>query len=56
MDANARPQIAAINELVKRFSGHQKALGLTDARFAARYEQFLGSHKTWLKLKDDPAA
>ena len=41
-----------ITELVKRFSGHQRALGLTDARFAARYEQFLGSHKTWTKLKD----
>lgn len=49
MDASHSTEI---NELVKRFIGHQKALGLTDARFAARYEQYLGSHKTWLKLKD----
>ncbi len=45
-------QVNQINLLAKRFSAHQKALGLTDARFAARYEQYLGSHKTWLKLKD----
>jgi len=41
-----------INDLVKRFVAHQKALGLTDARFAARYEKYLGSHKTWIKLKE----
>lgn len=41
-----------INELTKRFVAHQKALGLSDARFAARYERYLGSHKTWIKLKD----
>ncbi len=40
-----------INELTKRFVAHQRALGLSDARFAGRYERFLGSHKTWLKLK-----
>jgi len=42
-----------VNDLVKRFVAHQKALGLTDARFAARYKEYLGSHKTWLKLKDN---
>jgi hypothetical protein len=41
----------AVNDLVKRFVAHQKALGLTDARFAARYKEYLGSHKTWIKLK-----
>ena len=49
MDASHSTTIA---ELVKRFVGHQKALGLSDARFAARYERYLGSHKTWIKLKD----
>ena len=41
-----------VNDLVKRFVAHQKALGLTDARFAARYKQYVGSHKTWIKLKE----
>jgi hypothetical protein len=41
-----------VNDLVKRFIGHQKALGLSDLKFATRYEKYLGSHKTWIKLKD----
>ena len=49
MDASHTTEI---NALAKRFAAHQKALGLSDARYAARYKQHLGSHKTWLKLKD----
>jgi hypothetical protein len=45
-------QTQEITELVKRFEGHQRALGLSDGRFAARYDRYLGSHKTWKKLKD----
>ena len=49
MDASHSTEI---NDLVKRFTAHQKALGLTPARYAARYKQYVGSHKTWLKLMD----
>ena len=50
MDASHSTQI---NELVQRFIAHQKALGLKDAMFAARFKDYVGSHKTWLKLKDN---
>jgi hypothetical protein len=49
MDASHTDQI---NALANRFVGHQKALGLKDAQFATRYEKYLGSTKTWIKLKD----
>jgi hypothetical protein len=52
--AEVRPEVRSveINALVKRFAAHQKALGLSDGHFAGRYEKYLGSPKTWIKLKN----
>jgi hypothetical protein len=36
-----------LNKLVERVEKHQKALKLSDTRFVARYQRFLGSSKTW---------
>jgi hypothetical protein len=41
-----------ITTLTTRFAGHQARLGLKDGPFARRYSEFLGSEKTWTKLKD----
>lgn len=36
-----------LNGLVERIEKYQKSLKLSDARFVARYQRFLGSSKTW---------
>lgn len=36
-----------VNAWIERLERHQKALGLSDARFAARYHRYIGSSKTW---------
>ncbi len=43
---------AQINALSKRFAEHQARLNLKDGPFSRRYVEFLGSEKTWAKLKD----
>lgn len=44
--------VQQINALAARFKIHQGRLGLKDGPFARRYVEFLGSEKTWLKLRD----
>lgn len=44
-------EIAEIRELSARFVELQKTLALTDNSFAARYKKFLGSAKTWARVK-----
>ncbi|MFZ4394174.1 MAG: ATP-binding protein [Kiritimatiellia bacterium] len=36
-----------VNKLIGRLEAHQKALGLNDMRFVARYQDFLRSTDTW---------
>ena len=36
-----------VNQMIERIERHQKALKLSDVRFVARYQRFLGSPKTW---------
>jgi len=36
-----------VNDLVARIERHQAALKLSDVRFVARYQRYLGSPKTW---------
>lgn len=36
-----------VNALVERIEQHQKALGLNDAQFVARYQRHIGSYDTW---------
>jgi hypothetical protein len=36
-----------LQRLVHRIEAHQKALGLTDQKFVARYSRFLNSERTW---------
>ncbi len=36
-----------INKLIERLESHQRALGLNDTQFVARYGKYVGSQKTW---------
>lgn len=40
-----------INALVKRFAAHQNLIGLKDGTFARRFQDYVGSEKTWMLLK-----
>lgn len=40
-------QCGRVNALIERLEDFQKAIGLSDARFCARYQRYVGSAKQW---------
>ena len=44
---NMTDQQTRVNKLIERIERHQNTLKLSDKRFVARYQEYIGSTKTW---------
>ena len=44
---NMTDQQQRVNKLIERIERHQGTLKLSDKRFVARYQEYIGSTKTW---------
>lgn len=47
MEQKMTEQQARVNKLIERVERHQNTLKLSDKRFVARYQEYIGSSKTW---------